>query len=189
MSTTRATLLHRVRDAGDAQAWSEFFELYAPLLESYARAFGCRPADAEELRDRCLLVVAERMSDFRYERSKGSFKSWLHRIARDKVVDWLRRPREERAPTEALLAVPDAHEGPDAVWEREWRAEHLRFALAEARRDAGAELAERMDLLLDDSLCAAEIGARTGWNANQVYKARASVLQRVREVLRRLGEE
>src|SRR5262249_38720919 len=73
-STTRATLLRRLRDPRDAGAWAEFFDLYAPLLESYARSQDLSHADAEEIRDQCLAVVAQRMSEFEYDRSRGAFR-------------------------------------------------------------------------------------------------------------------
>lgn len=188
MNTTRGTLLERVRDPEDAQAWEQFFGLYAPLLEGYARALGLRTADAEEIRDQCLATVVQRMSDFHYERARGSFKAWLHRIARDKVVDWMRKPREERTETALARALPDDQGEPDAVWEREWRAEHVRFALEEVRREEDAAGRELLELVLDEDLSAAEIAERTGLNPNQVYKARARFLERVRSVLERLGE-
>ncbi len=186
MSTTRATLLERVRDARDAAAWEEFFALYAPLLEGYARALGLPAADAEEVRDQCLAAVVERIATFHYDRARGSFKGWLHRIARSKVVDALRKPRAERSETAALLALPDEGPGPDEVWDREWRAEHLRFALDEVRREHDLQGRDLIELLLDEELSAREIGARVGLNPNQVYKARARLVQDVGRVLRRL---
>ena len=189
MTTTRATLLERVRDSCDSLAWEQFFALYAPLLEGYARAYGLGPADAEDVRDQCLAVVVQKIATFRYDRSKGSFKGWLHRVARDKVVDALRKPREEQPETDALLSLPDSADGPDAAWEREWRAEHLRFALAEVRRAEDAPGRRLIDLLLDESLTASEIGARAGLNENQVYKARSRLVHEVRAALQRLGED
>ena len=44
---TSRTLLERVRDRGDRDAWQRFFDLYAPLLEDFARAHGLPPAEAE----------------------------------------------------------------------------------------------------------------------------------------------
>ena len=87
MNTTRQTLLHRVRDPSDREAWEQFFELYSPLLEGYARAHGLGKDDAEEVRDQCLEVLAKKLPTFEYERARGSFSSWLHRIAHGKVID------------------------------------------------------------------------------------------------------
>ena len=192
-TTTRDTLLGRVRDAKDSAAWDEFFALYAPLLESYARASGLAPVDAEEIRDECLAVVAQRIAEFRYDRAKGSFKGWLHAIVRGKVLDAMRRrgvrrAREERPATEDWLSLPDDRATPDRIWEERWRAEHLRYALEEIRRARDEDGRVLVDLLLDDGLDAAEIGARSGLNANQVYKLRSKIVREVREALARLGE-
>jgi RNA polymerase sigma-70 factor (ECF subfamily) len=186
MTTTRATLLDRVRDPRDREAWEQFFELYAPLLEGYARANGLGPADAEEVRDRCLAVVAQRMPDFEYERALGTFKAWLFRIAHGKVVDVRRRAREERAPTEALRALPSPADDPDELWERRWREEHLRFALARAREAESAAGRDAIDLLLQHAPVEL-VRERTQLTVHQVYKVRARLLKRVRESLARLG--
>lgn len=189
MVTTRKTLLWRVRDSGDSVAWDEFFALYAPLLASYARAHGLGPADADEVRDQCLAVVAQRMPDFEYAREQGSFKAWLYRIAKGKIVDVLRRPREEQPATAALLALPARDEQPDEIWERRWRDEHLRYALGEALRGESESTRRVFELVLADDLSVAELCERTGLNANQIYKARSRLLRRVHEVLQRLGTD
>jgi RNA polymerase sigma-70 factor (ECF subfamily) len=193
MTTTRNTLLGRIRDSADAAAWEEFFGLYAPVLEGYARSLGLGPADAEEVRDECLAVVARRIGEFRYDRSKGTFKGWLHRIARGKVLDAMRRAgvrraHEERPATEAWLGLADERAEPDRIWEERWRKEHLRFALDEVRRAKDDRGREILDLLLDGSLDAAGIGARAGLSANQVYKARSKLVREVRDALARIGE-
>ena len=48
MDQTRSTLLTRVRDPADAEAWGELVVLYEPLLKSYLRHRGL---GAEDQRD------------------------------------------------------------------------------------------------------------------------------------------
>lgn len=189
MATTRKTLLARVRDSSDRDAWEQFFSLYAPLLECYARAMGLAPVDAEEVRDECLALVVRRMPSFEYERARGTFKAWLFRIAQGKVVDQLRRPASQRASTESLAKLADPADESDERWESLWRREHLRHALEEARRSESAAWVRVFELLLLEDLTVADVQARTGLSARQVYKAKARVLKRVRETLRRLGVE
>jgi len=187
MTTTRKTLLQRVRDPADRDAWEQFFELYSPLLEGYARACGLARADAQEVRDQCLEVLVRRLPGFEYERSKGSFQVWLQKIARGKVVDHLRSARVAREETAELATLGDAGLEPDQHWERQWRSEHLRYALRDALRGETSDAERAFELLLLDELGVPEVCARTGLNANQVYKAKARILRRVREVLERLG--
>lgn len=188
MTTTRKSLLRRVRDAGDSAAWEQFFALYAPLLESFARASGLSPSDAEDVRDQCLAVIAQRMPTFEYERANGTFKGWLYRLARGKVVDLLRRPRAEQPATAELLAVPSSSGDPDEAWERRWREEHLRYALEVARRAESDAGRVALELTLAGRPLP-EICASTGLNPNQVYKVKARMLKRVRAELAKLGVE
>lgn len=187
-ASTSDTLLRRVRDPADREAWDRFFELYAPLLEGYARAHGLGHADAEEVRDQCLAVVASKMPRFDYRRGQ-SFKGWLHAIVRGKVIDHLRRPRERQPETAELDRLSDPGPSPDERWERSWRREHLRYGLSEVRRQERPAVFQVFEMLLVEGLPAAEVCRRTGWNANQVYKAKSRVLRRLREVLERLGAE
>ncbi len=183
MTTTRKTLLDRVKDRDDNEAWTEFYGLYAPLLFRYARARGLREGDADEVRDECLEVIARKMGDFEYDRSRGRFKGWLYRIASGKVVDLLRKRQEVRADTGDLMSVPDPAPTPDEVWQREWKEEHLRQSLERARRRVPTRDFEVFRMLLEEECPVPEVCDRLGINANQVYKAKGRVLRRVREAL------
>ena len=183
---TRATLIDRVRDPDDRSAWEEFFALYAPLIEAFARSHGLSASDAEEVRDQCLAVVAQRMPDFRYERVRGGFKGWLYTIVRGKVVDHLRRRPQRIAQTTELAHLADPRPSPDTAWDQHWRAEHLRYGLAEARRRESPRVYRAFEMLLLDERTVPEVCATLGMNANQVYKAKSRVLGRVRATLARL---
>ncbi len=192
---TSHTLLERVRDPTDRAAWERFYELYAPMLEGFARASGIAPEEADDMRDEeaddmrdeCLALVAEKLPSFEYDRQKGAFKGWLHNLVRGKVIDRLRRPRQDNADTALLAGLQDPQPGPDEAWERIWREEHLRFALQEASTRLSERTYQTFVLLLLEELSVAEVCERMGMNANQVYKAKAQALRHVREVLERFG--
>jgi len=187
MKTTRQTLLHRVRDPADREAWDEFFELYAPLLEGYARAHGLARDDVEEVRDQCLEVLARKLPGFEYERARGSFSAWLHRIAHAKVIDLVRARKVRARESVELASLAAGSADLDERWEKQWRAEHLRYALARVQRDEPEERYHVFELLLVDELPVSEVCAQTGLAATQVYKIKAGVLKKVRAVLERLG--
>ena len=46
---TRQSLLVRLRDPKDGQAWAEFVAIYSPLIDRLARAKGLQAADAADL--------------------------------------------------------------------------------------------------------------------------------------------
>src|ERR1700745_257890 len=49
MSVTSATLLERLRDRNDAEAWRLLVDLYTPLLTSWLRRYALQDADVDDL--------------------------------------------------------------------------------------------------------------------------------------------
>src|SRR5687768_14573032 len=88
---TRPSLLIRIRDARDTIAWSEFIEIYAPLIHAYARTRGLQDADAADVIQEVLQAVSNHAERFNYEPSRGSFRGWLFRITLNKLRDLVTR--------------------------------------------------------------------------------------------------
>ena len=187
MRTTRVSLLLRVKDPTDTKAWYEFHGLYAPLLYNYARSRGLTYADAEEIRDQCLEVIANKIGAFEYDRSKGGFKCWLYRIASCKVIDMLRKSRNKRADTRAMRMLTAEEPSSGELWDKHWRDEHLKFCVQQARDTVSEKNYRAFHMLLFDGCAVPDVCEALGLNTNQVYKAKSRVLQRVREVLDQLG--
>lgn len=186
-SSTRATLLARLWDRSDDAAWREFYKLYASLIYRYARARGLSCADAEEVRDQCLEVLSRKMSTLQYDREKGSFKNWLHRVVNRRVIDLIRKPREQLAKSSDLRRLPTAAPTPEEVWEHHWRDQHLRYCVEQVRGSVSPKNFEAFRMLLFEGRSVADVGSRLGMNANQVYKAKSRVLNCVRAAMAQLG--
>jgi RNA polymerase sigma-70 factor (ECF subfamily) len=187
MDSTRSSLLVRIKDPRDSEAWQEFYGLYAALLYRYARTRGLPAQDAEEVRDQCLAVVVRKIGSFQYDREKGGFKSWLWRIVERKVVDSLRKRRERIAESGAVRRLPDREPPPGELWEQRWRFEHLKHCVEQVRGSVSETDFEVFRLLLFGECPVEEVCRRLGIHRNQVYKAKARVLERVRQRLVYLG--
>jgi RNA polymerase sigma-70 factor (ECF subfamily) len=55
---TRASLLLRIRDPLDRDAWEEFSALYRPVVMEMARGRGMQNADAEDLAQHVLVAIS-----------------------------------------------------------------------------------------------------------------------------------
>jgi RNA polymerase sigma-70 factor (ECF subfamily) len=55
---TRPSLIRRLRDSGDAEAWQEFVAIYQPLVYRLARGKGLQDADAQELVQDVMIAVS-----------------------------------------------------------------------------------------------------------------------------------
>jgi hypothetical protein len=85
---TRASLLVRLRDSRDEAAWSEFVDLYTPLVYGYARKQGLQDADAADLSQEVLRAVAGAVGRLEYDSRRGAFRNWLFTIVRRKLSNW-----------------------------------------------------------------------------------------------------
>ena len=61
---TRPSLLARVRDLEDAEAWREFVHLYTPLVYGHCRRHGLQDADAADVAQEVMRVAAGAMPQF-----------------------------------------------------------------------------------------------------------------------------
>src|SRR5919197_2744578 len=86
---TRASLLVRLRDPNDADAWSEFVRLYAAVIYGFARKHGLQDADAADLTQEVLRAVAGAVGRLEYDPARGSFRGWLFTVVRNRLRDFL----------------------------------------------------------------------------------------------------
>lgn len=77
---TSISLLERVADRSDSQAWERFAEIYAPLLRRWLRAYDVQEADADDLVQDVLAVVARELPAFRSSPQPGAFRCWLRTV-------------------------------------------------------------------------------------------------------------
>jgi RNA polymerase sigma-70 factor (ECF subfamily) len=180
VDTTRPSLLIRLKDPRDTAAWAEFEQLYAPLLYRYARARGLSHDDAEDVRASCYESIVRQIRSFDYDKQRGSFKAWLRTLVNRRVVDLLRKRRDEQAGSQQLAELPDREPQPDELWEQHWKEQHLAFCLEQVRHSVTAQTYEAFQLLMQD-LSVEDVCTRLGLVPRQVYRAKSRVLQLVRE--------
>jgi RNA polymerase sigma-70 factor (ECF subfamily) len=90
---TRATLLVRIRDPHDAEAWQRFVDLYGPLVYRFVRQRGLQDADAADLTQEVFQIVARAARRLDYDPSQGTFRGYLYTITRHKLYDFLDKGR------------------------------------------------------------------------------------------------
>ena len=78
---TKASLLLRLRNQADNDAWALFTDIYAPLILGLAKKWGLQDSDAADLVQEVMAEVARTISKFEYKPELGKFRSWLFKIA------------------------------------------------------------------------------------------------------------
>lgn len=131
---THASLLARLGeslDGGQDAAWREFVDRYGDLIRGFCRSRGVVGADCDDIVQDVLFSLAKAMPGFRYDPSKGKFRSYLKTVTLHAIF----RKSGQKGPIAGLSEVDTltnaavADEAVDAVWEQEWRRYHLRRAM------------------------------------------------------------
>ena len=185
---TRASLLLRVRDPADAEAWSEFDRQYRDLILGYCFRRGLQFADADEVRQATMIALSRRLRDHGFDASLGRFRDYLGRIVVNAVAN-LRRQRARR-PTVPLERAEGVEAPAElvAAWQQEWVDHHLRLALDRLRGSTEASSLAVFEALLAGEAAAA-VAERFGMQVDAVYKVKQRVKERMQaEVARQLRE-
>src|SRR3954447_24581317 len=136
---TRASLLVRIRDGRDHEAWRQFVQVYAPVVYGFARKRGLQDADAADLMQEVLRSVASAAGRLNYDPKRGSFRGWLYTVTRNKLYNFLDgRRRQVRGSGDSgaqeLLegqAAPDV--GTESLWDREYERRLSALAMERVR--------------------------------------------------------
>lgn len=193
---TRVSLILRLLDPADAEAWEEFARGYEPFVYGVARRRGMQHADAQELAQDVLLAVSRAVERWDPDPARGRFRDWLFRIARNQVVNYLTRGRRQP------LAAGDSQTArllrnlPAPSDERETEEDQQAF-----RRELFLHAAQLVQARVREKtwqafwqtsvkgLSPSEVAERLQISIGSVYIARSRVMARMRnEVDRLLGE-
>ena len=196
---TRSSLLSRLRNASDAASWQEFFDNYGRLIHRVCRRSGLNAQEAEEVTQEAIIAVAQKMPEFRYDRSKGSYKSWLWGVTRNHVASFLRKKYREQGHRAELPAAAGGEpsgieriaspEAPDALWDEEWREHLLQRALQRVRGMVSARSYQIFYLCSVKGWSVDQVKENLRTGRTQIYLARHRVGRLVKRELETLRRE
>ncbi len=75
----------------DHRAWQRLVNLYGPLVYVWCRDSGLKADDAADVGQEVFRAIARKIGGFRRDRPGDSFRGWSRTIARNKILDFLRR--------------------------------------------------------------------------------------------------
>lgn len=192
---TRPSLLLRLRNPQDEQAWREFLKIYEPLIERLARQRGLQHADARELVQEVLVAVSGAIDRWDPDETKGSFRGWLSTITRNLTINLLKKEgRQTRGTGDSEFArlmneQPDPTAEGTALFDLEYRrrlfqfaAEHVQEQFEEATWQAFWMTSVEQQPLVD-------VCEELGMSRGAIYVARSRVMSKLRKHIEKLEAE
>ena len=193
---TRVSLLNRLKDGGDAQAWTAFVRLYGPVIYGFARKRGLQDADAADLMQEVMRSVARNAEKLEYDPKRGTFRGWLYTVTRNKIYNFLSAQKNraravgDSANHERLEALPDRTDNEaDADWDREYQRRMSARAMERVKDEFQSNTWQAFWGTAVEGRPAAEVGAALEMTPGAVYVAKSRVLARLRDEVQRLQSE
>tara|TARA_R110002049_G_scaffold288534_2_gene471141 strand:- start:33999 stop:34781 length:783 start_codon:yes stop_codon:yes gene_type:complete len=183
--TTRHSLLLRMRDAGDDEAWHTFVELYAPLVYRYARKRGLQDADAADLTQDVLRSIADAMKRGTYDVGKGSFHAWLFTVTRNAVFKDLRAGQRQPSgsgDTRMQVQLEQIEEsGERDTWENEYRQRLFAWACNDVRCEFREHTWQAFWMAAVEGKSIQDVSTQLGMSAGSIYVAKSRILTRIKD--------
>ncbi|MFO0965176.1 MAG: sigma-70 family RNA polymerase sigma factor [Gemmataceae bacterium] len=186
---TRPSLLARVRDVRDRDAWREFIDLYGPLVYRYGRRQGLQDADAADLTQCVMQALAGRLD---YDEGRGAFRAWLFGVARRQLLKQIERNRRQPrgvGDTTNLLHLEE-HPAPEetAWWDEEYKRRRFLWAVEKVRPHFAEASWQAFWRTAVDGADAKEVSRELGLSIGAVYTAKSRALDRIRKEIAALEE-
>jgi RNA polymerase sigma factor (sigma-70 family) len=193
--STRASLLLRLRDSKDHEAWVEFISLYEPAVYRMLRRHGLQDADALEVMQELFLAVSRSIDRWDPARERGSFRGWLRRVARNLVINWLKH-RQRRLSASGgsgmldLLENLPADDGPESVeFDQELRRAVFQKAADRVRGDVHLATWEAFWETAVLGTAVPDAATKLGMTAGAVRIAKCRVLARIQLAVTEMEQE
>jgi len=191
---TRPSLLVRIKDRRDRQAWAQFVEIYAPLVYELARRRGLQDSDAADLTQEVLRSVSSAITRLDYDPRKGTFRGWLFTVTRNALNSFFEA--QQRVPrgsgdsaVQAWLEERPVPEEESAVWDQEYQTRLLAYAADQVRASFEDATWQAFWQTAVEGKPGKEVAASLGMTVGAVYIAKSRVLSRIKDQVRQLVDE
>ncbi len=180
---TRNSLILRIRDRDDAEAWREFVSIYEPVIYTTALHRGLQHADASELVQRVLLAVARAVDRFQPDSDRARFRTWLYRITHNEFCKQYAASQKHTASgdsnvLEQLSNLPSKSD--DEHFVIQYRRSVFRWAANRVRRSVRPSTWEAFQRTTVDGVAPEDVADELGLSIGAVYVARSRVMARLR---------
>lgn len=194
---TRGTLLLRLRDLENAEAWSEFLERYGPKIYGWCRRFQLQESDAADVTQDVLGRLVKSIRSFDYDPARGSFRGWLKTVTNNAIRDFLKNiSRAGRGSGDSqvqrnltAIQAPEALEALAASIEEEGERELLREAEERVKLRVKSHTWKAYYRAGVENCPARDVADQLQMTVSEVYVAKSRVIKMLRQEVEKLNQD
>jgi len=190
---TRKTLIQRVQDQHNEEAWEELINIYSRYVYSILISMNVSEGDSDELHQEIMIKLWKRLPELDIENLR--FRNYLSTVTKNTVLNFIRGrkrriDREEKALADTTLTYLDSIRLPDIeeISEKEWRIylTHLALQNIEPLFSKNAITVFKLSL---QGLTAQQIAEQEDITLSTVNTLKSRVKSRFKSELEQLKEE
>jgi RNA polymerase sigma factor (sigma-70 family) len=187
---TRATLLIRLRNASDQEAWRLFASIYTPLVYRYAIKHGLQDADAADTAQETMCNVVRAIRNFQYDPKRGSFRGWLLTVVRNTLRKQYRHAHYRELGSgdsgvhEMLEQCTDGNSDPD--WDREYQLWTFHKVAKWIQHEFQIRTWEAFWKTTVDGVDVEKVSKELCMSPGAIYIARSRVLARIKSEIEKI---
>jgi RNA polymerase sigma-70 factor (ECF subfamily) len=187
--TTNPSLLIRLRDVQDQQAWALFVEVYGPVIFSYCRRRNLQVSDASDVSQEVFAVLSRSLPTFEYQSERGRFRDWLGLVThRELIRFWKRKERALRVHAKSGHMEVETIEDTEG-WENHFHSELLQQSLKRVKGSFESETWQIFERIWIKGETASEVANSLGIKIGSVYVAKSRVLKSLRADILMLSDD
>ena len=191
--STRASLLLQLRDSGNAEAWKQFVEIYAPIIYGFCRNKGLQDADAADVSQEVMRTVVRAMEKFEYDRQRGKFRNWLLTVTRSKLSNFFssRQRRDEPHGNTSIQDLMDREPtaAEQSSWDTEYHGRLFHWASEQVKPSVQESSWQAFWRTTIDQEDAAVVARDLNLSVGALYVAKSRVLARLKEKIQSVDPE
>lgn len=189
---TRHSLITKLQNSSDDEAWSEFVRLYEPFLQRVVERQGVPARHVPDVTQQVFGAIARSVEGWTPDGHPDSFRRWVHRVARNIVIKFM--TRERRHPTaqggssivELLHAVADE---PDEQLARRYEYELVVWAAGQVRDEFRETSWRAFWGTLIEQRDVQDVAAELGVSPGSIYMSRSRIMARLRQKLAEVSDD
>lgn len=191
---TRITLLEKIRDQHDNNAWGDFVHYYRQYIYNIIRRMNMSHHDAEEIVQNVLLKSWNKLPEFNYDSDKGRFRGWLCRVTGNEVRLFIRKQKHNfnnlSLDDENTYIKAENYTEPEIekIADEEWKTYLPDLAWKNIKNKFEATTRKTF-LMIKDNVSPKEIAEKLGIAESTVYVHKKRVLDKIKEEVTRLNNE
>jgi RNA polymerase sigma factor (sigma-70 family) len=185
---TSATLLRRLRDPADRDAWGAFAQNYGKRIYAWCKRWNLQEADTEDVTQGLLVTIPQKMRSFHYDPKIGSFRAWLKTVVRHALTDFVRARERQGKTSYAALESVEAERDLIQELDERFEREMLEEAMARVELRVNKPTWEAFRLTAIEQQSGKDAAAALKVPVAHVYVYKQRVQEMLKEEIRKLEE-